>query len=337
MESANWKREALLGGVVVAGIAALVWSTFSFGSRAPLGSVPYTFLFDSALGLSVDNSVAIAGVKVGVVDNIAVEGKKARVTVRVAPEIALFSDAKGAVRQRTLLGEKYLDLDPGNDNGAPLAAGASIANNLPTVEIDQLVRDISTLVDRLNRIVPPLEGALDSMDQAVKTGEVGPFAYELVAGLQDVRALVREIHKVVGSSGDDLHAVLALAREKGPGLVEHLEGAASKADSILGAIDPRSIRTLSEQAGPAATTAARNVELASTEMRAAMTDMRQAAQRIDGVLSRLDGALKRLDGIDESYVREFLQIQGVRVNLIPDSSLSALIKKIRENNEKEQQ
>ena len=333
MESGNWKTEALVGGGVIAVIGALVWFTFSLGGGAGAGSRPYVLLFDSALGLSVDNTVAVAGVKVGAVQTIAVDGRRARVTVLVDPSVTLFGDARAAVRQKTLLGEKYVDLDPGHAEGpgaAPLAAGSVIDDNVLTVEIDQILRDVSVLVTRLNNITPPLESAIARIHDAMKDQDGKALTTELVGALQDVRVLVRETNKVVASSGDDLHAVLAMARERGPTLMTRLDSASSRLDALLGAVDPAEVKAAAGRIGPATEAAATNLEQITDDMKIAMVDVRDAAKRIDGVLARFDTTLRRLEALNESAIREFLQVQGVRVNLIPDAAVTNRIKKLRE-------
>ncbi len=326
MESGNWKAEALLGAVVSGVIAVFVWLTFSLGGGAPTGSLPYVLMFDSALGLSVDNAVAVAGVKVGAVDDISVDGRRARVTVLIAPNVVVFADARAAVRGKTLLGEKYVDLDPGHPGLATLAPGSTVENNEPTVEIDQVIRDVSVLVTRLNNITPPLESAIARIDDALKDQDGRALANELVGTLQDVRTLVRETNKVVKSSGDDVRVVLGMAREKGPSLIERLESASGRVDKLLAAVDPKVIEAAANRVGPAV----ENIDRITGDMKLAMGDVKDAAKRLDGVLSRVDNALKRLDAINETSVREFLQVQGVRVNLIPDAAVTNRIKKLRE-------
>jgi phospholipid/cholesterol/gamma-HCH transport system substrate-binding protein len=320
-----------LGAVVSGVIAVFVWLTFSLGGGAPAGSNTYVLLFDSALGLSIDNAVAVAGVKVGVVDDISVDGRRARVTVLISPDVVVFADARAAVRGKTLLGEKYVDLDPGQsaDSGggfASLAPGSTVENNEPTIEIDQVIRDVSVLVTRLNNITPPLESAIARIDDALKDQDGRALANELVGTLQDVRLLVKETNKVVKSSGDDVRVVLAMARDKGPSLIERLESASSRVDNLLAAVDPKMIEAAANRVGPAAD----NINHITSDMKMAMGDVRDAAKRLDGVLARVDNTLKRLDAVNESAVREFLQVQGVRVNLIPDATVTNRIKKLRE-------
>ncbi len=325
MESGNWKAEAALGAVVVGVIVAFVWLTFSFGGGAPRDARPYVLLFDSALGLGVDNTVAVAGVRVGVVDDIRVEGKRARVTVLVAPDVVLHTDARAAVRQKTLLGEKFVDLDPGSAD-AVLTAGAVVDNNAPTIDIDQVIRATSELIDRFNRITPPLESAVQSLDEALKEKDGAALIAAATTTLHDVRALVKQTNALVSNSSGDVASVLAMANEKGPGLVDRLNNAAARIDAILAVVDPASIKAAADMVGPAAD----NIDRITRDAKVAMGDVREAAKRLDGVLARVDSALAKLDGVDEELVREFLQIQGVRVNLLPDATVTNRIKKLRD-------
>ncbi len=326
VESGNWKAEALLGAVTVGVIVVFVWLTFSFGGGAPAGARHYTLRFDSALGLSVDNTVAVAGVKVGVVDAIAVDGRAALVKVAIDPNVVIYDDAVAALRQKTLLGEKYVDLDPGHDNRRQLASGSVIEKNVPTVEIDQVIRDVSVLVERLNKITPPLESAIGRIDDVLEREDGQALVGEATATLHDLRSLVAETNRLVKISGDDVAVVLAMAKDKGPSLIDKLDSAAGRVDALLATVDPKAIEAAADRVGPAA----ENIGRVTDDMKVAMADVRDAAKRLDGVLLRVDNTLKRLEAIDEPAVREFFQIQGVRVNLIPDASVTNRIKKLRE-------
>ena len=325
MESGSFKAEVLLGAVVVAVLAAFVWLTFEVGGGAPRDAKRYVLLLDSALGLAEDNAVAIAGVKVGVVDAIVVDGRQAKVTIAIDPALALHADAKAALRQKTLLGEKYVDLDPGA-NGAVLPDGAVLKDNVPTVEIDAVIRDVAVLVDRLNAITPPLESAIARVDKLLE-GEGGEkLEGELVATLEDVRVLVRESSRIVKDNGGDVRQILSVLAQKGPSLVEKVDRASGRVDELLAAVDPKVLEDAAARIGPAS----ENIDRITGDMKSAMSDVRSAAKRLDGVLARFDRTLARLEDVDEKSVREFFQVQGVRVNLIPDATVTSRIKKLRE-------
>ena len=144
--------------------------------------------------------------------------------------------------------------------------------------------------------------------------------------LGELRSLVTETNKLVHVSGRDVAAVIAMARDKGPGLIARIDSVAARADGILAVIDPTSIAAATDMIGPASA----NIDRITADMKIAMGDVREAAKRLDTVLARVDGTLKRLEYIDEPMVREFLQVQGVRVNLLPDQSVTNRIKKLRE-------
>lgn len=326
MEPGSWKAEAALGALVVGVLVVFIWLTFAVGGGAPRDANRYVLLLDSALGLSVDNAVAIAGVKVGVVDDIRVDGRRAKVTIAIEPKVMLHADARAALRQKTLLGEKYVDLDPGQAPAPELAPGSVLDNNVPTVEIDKVIRDVSLLVDRLNNIAPPLESAVARVDTMLQ-GEGGDrLEQQLVDTLGDVRQLVKTTNHLVQGSSDDVAAVLALVREKGPPLADRLESASARLDAILAGIDPKMIEDAAGRVGPAA----ENIDKITSDMRTAMADLRVAAKRLDGVLARFDKTLTKIDAVDEQDIREFFQLQGVRVNLIPDSTVTNRVKKLRE-------
>jgi hypothetical protein len=131
-------------------------------------------------------------------------------------------------------------------------------------------------------------------------------------------------------TGDDVRAVLALARDKGPTLVARLDAAAGRIDAILAALDGAKLGNAVERLAPAAETVASGVQGASKDLHLVTSDMRDAARRMDALFARLDATLGRLDGIDEAAVREFLQVQGVRVNVLPDPAVAGLVKSLRE-------
>ena len=116
MEPERKSIQILLGALILITLSTLVWLSFRLASNAPANAVSYDLILDSALGLYPDNPVTIAGVPVGVVQSVAVEGMMARVKIALRPETLLHRNAKAAVRARSLLGEKYIDLDPGDAN-----------------------------------------------------------------------------------------------------------------------------------------------------------------------------------------------------------------------------
>ena len=109
-------------------------------------------------------------------------------------------------------------------------------------------------------------------------------------------------------------------------MADRLESSSKKLDDILAGVDPKTIELAADRVG----SSAENVDKITSDMRTAMTDLRTAAKRLDSVLARFDKTLTKVDAVDEQTVREFFQVQGVRVNLIPDAAVTTRIKKLKD-------
>jgi len=325
MEQGSRALEAMLGAIVLGVVGLFVWLSIAVGGGAPKDAARYVLLFDSALGLTVDNAVAIAGVKVGVVDDIGIEGRSAKVTIAVDPGVKVHEDAQGAVRAKTLLGEKYLDLDPGEPPARLLAPGSVIARNTPTVEIDQLIRQAAQLVQSLNVIAPPLETAMARFDEILKSAEGEEAGKELGRAIADLGVLLRETSALVSTSGEDLKVLLRLSRERAPEVLARVSSAADKVDKILAAVDPARVEAMTAKIDPAVA----DIEATLSDLKLAMADVRAASSRLDGIMMKVDRTLDRSESINERTIREFMQVEGVRVNLIPDSRVERRLQRLR--------
>ncbi len=107
--------ETVLGAVVI--FTALVFLVFSY-KTSNVGDVSgYQIIadFSDIGGLKVGDEVQVSGVKVGQVAKIALDPKAylARVTMEVAANIKLPTDTAALISSSSLLGGKYLSLEPG--------------------------------------------------------------------------------------------------------------------------------------------------------------------------------------------------------------------------------
>ncbi|MGW4827768.1 MCE family protein [Amycolatopsis japonica] len=113
------------------------------------GGTTYSAEFSDAGGLRADNDVRIAGVKVGKVSEIDLEGDRVLVSFRVKD--AWVGDATSAsIQIKNVLGQKYLALDPRGE--AVLDPGDPIPLRRTTAPYDVLeaFRDLSKTVDAID-------------------------------------------------------------------------------------------------------------------------------------------------------------------------------------------
>lgn len=109
------RNPTTIGAIGLVVIAVLLWAAFN-AAKLPLigGGTQYSAVFSEASGLVADDEVRIAGVKVGTVTGVSLNGPDAH-TVKVAFRIkhAFVGDRTQAIiKIKTVLGRKYLELDP---------------------------------------------------------------------------------------------------------------------------------------------------------------------------------------------------------------------------------
>src|SRR5437016_13416992 len=108
------------------GLLLFLW--LSFGGPVPLKPKAYELKinFPEATTLAQEADVRIAGVTVGKVRSKQLDkrGSTTTATLDIDPQYApIPTDTKAILRQKTLLGETYADLTPGNRRGPKLRAG----------------------------------------------------------------------------------------------------------------------------------------------------------------------------------------------------------------------
>jgi phospholipid/cholesterol/gamma-HCH transport system substrate-binding protein len=127
------------------GILLFLWVTF--GGPTPFRAKPYEIKvpFNEATQLAEQSDVRISGVNVGKVQNIALapNGKQALATVDIDNKYAPLPESTRAIlRTKTLLGETYIELTPGDNDGPELADGGTVpeANVAESVQLDEIFR-----------------------------------------------------------------------------------------------------------------------------------------------------------------------------------------------------
>lgn len=125
------------------GILLFLW--LSFGGSVPLKPQTYRMKVDfpEAATLVAEADVRLAGVTVGKVKKKILVKKGARTEVELEIKNAyapIPKDTHAILRQKTLLGETYVELAPGNPKKGMLPDGGKLANNQvePTVQLDEI-------------------------------------------------------------------------------------------------------------------------------------------------------------------------------------------------------
>ncbi|MFI6872503.1 MCE family protein [Streptomyces sp. NPDC050400] len=188
---------ALVGLVALALLALAAFNA----SGLPLigGGTTYTADFSEAAGLGDGDEVRIAGVKVGEVNGIALDGNKVKVSFEIEDDNTWIGDrTTAAIAIKTLLGEKYVALDP--VGGARQNPGTRIPLSRTTspYDVTEAFQDLSGTIDQID--TQQLAASFDTISETFKDSP--PDVKAAVKGLS-------ALSKTVSSRDTQLAQLLA--------------------------------------------------------------------------------------------------------------------------------
>jgi phospholipid/cholesterol/gamma-HCH transport system substrate-binding protein len=115
--------------------------------------------------------VRIAGVHVGKVERVSLEGGKAKVAFRMPPSVQLYEDAKADLRSEGLLGERYVEIAPGSEEKPRLGEEALIPQGAIPVTLDEVLSRVGGIGEDFKGVLKPLGQILEGVDPQ-KVGRV---------------------------------------------------------------------------------------------------------------------------------------------------------------------
>lgn len=175
---AKVKWLAAFGALV--GLSVFVPRVLDPGAQAYTLQVP----LQSAAGLYPGSDVEIAGAKAGRIDEIHLQGGAAVASITIdSPYAPVHGDAFVSLRPKSLLGEKYLALDPGR-TGSTLSSGARLPKTHVATAVE--LQDVFNTFDQPTR--DKLQIAIDELGGGL-AGEGMVQNRGIAAGSQDLTDL----------------------------------------------------------------------------------------------------------------------------------------------------
>lgn len=171
------RSQTVLGLIALAVLTALVATVLVIRAVGP-GYHRVTADFLQAAALQPKNPVTVAGVHVGTVTGMELMGDKVRVTMNVSNDVKLGKDSKAVIMVMTILGSRYLSLEPvagGSlpDNHIDLAhtkvpydlqeALQDATYNWEQVNTDELAKTVEVLGKQLADLPPLIPRAMNNL------------------------------------------------------------------------------------------------------------------------------------------------------------------------------
>ncbi len=223
-----------IGIVSIAVLVMLMVMAFKADSLPLIGGgTTYYANFSEAGGLKTGDEVRVAGVRVGKVNSIELDGNQVKVGIKIREKVNFGENSGAGVRVKTLLGDMFLELQPAGEG--QMKAGATIpvdrtespydvveafeglADTSANIDKDQLAAALTTLAD-LTRSTP-------EEFQAALTG-VSDLSRNLAAKDERIESLLTQLDrvtKVLDERDEDLITLMNDANQLFAALVERRE------------------------------------------------------------------------------------------------------------------
>lgn len=267
--------DVTVGGFVLAALVLLVVGTLWIAGSGPFGARGrhYTVLLTDSAGLQPGDRVRVAGVSVGRIRTVELrpdDARPVRMRVGVRSDVAIHVDASAEIATTGMLGQPFLQIEPGSSSAALLDDGGSIEGRGGAgigdalAEVGELSERAKALLDQASELVrtvsteigPVLDGLeqmlseenvanvgalLETMNHTVD--DVGPRLTTLLArldglaenadrGLAELPELTAELDGLVG----DLRAALGPNGERLSGVLDSASRSLESADRMLSSV-----------------------------------------------------------------------------------------------------
>ncbi|HEX2573834.1 MAG TPA: MlaD family protein [Polyangia bacterium] len=210
-------------GATVLLILVLGFFVFRFVAKGLGGDRGYEVwaLFRDATGLVEKSRVQVAGLNIGEIAGRRLQGHEARITIRLRPDTELWSNAVIYKKSASLLGEYYLEIDPGMPYTPDPLTGKTIQNylikdcekvtgNPDCKQIKNVIEAVtpSDILVQVNETLPVLRDILWNVRKLTEgpvTDLVQEVRGDIARNSQALEKLLGNVDRVVSDVGGFTH------------------------------------------------------------------------------------------------------------------------------------
>jgi phospholipid/cholesterol/gamma-HCH transport system substrate-binding protein len=215
------RNPVIIGAVSIAVLALLLVGGFR-AQDLPLigGGDTYYANFAEAGGIKVGDEVRIAGVRVGAVESIELDGDQVRVGFRIKTESQFGPTSRADLKVKTLLGDMFLAVEPAGsgqmEEGATIPvertsspydvveAFEGLAETAGDIDTDQLAQSLTVLADLTRNTPEEFQGALQG---------VSALSANVAAKNDQINSLLQNLERVSTVLDDRDEDIIELMRD----------------------------------------------------------------------------------------------------------------------------
>ncbi|MFT4082235.1 MAG: MCE family protein [Nocardioides sp.] len=215
------RNQVKIGAISIMAILLIMGLAFKADSLPLIGGgTTYYADFAEAGGLTSGDEVRIAGVRVGKVSSVELDGDKVKVAFKIKTDSEFGTKTGAAIKIKTLLGEMYLDLIPSGPG--QLAKGQTIpvsrtqspydvvqafsglATTAGKIDTKQLSTALTTLADLTRNTPESFRKALNGVSR---------LSTKLAAKDQRINTLLKNLDRVTKTLDDRDQDIITLMKE----------------------------------------------------------------------------------------------------------------------------
>lgn len=284
--------------MVVLGIIAIlaVKNYIDAGVSAREGYRVYA-LFEDAQGLVPQSRVVVAGIGIGTIEDIRLQGNRARVDMRIRSDVPLYEDATVSMRTASLLGERILVIAPGTRGRTQIPDGGRIRLARESVDTQDVLETVNEIAHSVRAVTTQLERSFGT-DEAGE--QLRSILRNLTAAVERVNQIIQVNADVITRTLNNIEGMTADAAPRLRDILVNVQTVTGDAADILREGRPDLQRGIAEVDDTIS-----SIHSAADQLDAALADVRQVTGRTargEGTIGRLtsdDALIDELEGVAE--------------------------------------
>jgi phospholipid/cholesterol/gamma-HCH transport system substrate-binding protein len=252
----------------------------------------HAYLKDAS-GLALHSRITIAGIPVGTIDGIRLEGGRARFDIRMNKDVDLYDNATIGKKSALVLGEAVMVLTAGTEDHHKLRDGDEITHVIEFTETADVLDEVKQIADKVRLVAEQLANSIGS-EQGGKN--MAAILENLANATEAMNGTIRENREYVR---DTLRNVDSITANGAPELAKILANVRQITEDV------KALTAVSQRGAPAGDLReiAQNLREASKTLQETLSHTNNIAARID----KGEGTIGRLTK-DETLINE---VQGV--------------------------
>ncbi len=284
----KWLSSGVKVGILFLLLVIGAYAVFTGLGTDPAGanSIELSARFRDASGLPVGSKVVVAGLPIGQVSGLSIEGRYARVKFRVRRDVAVWSSAVVFKKATSLLGDNYLEIDPGSEQSTDLDGKPAvrlkhkdeIKRVVEATSPDQLLRRIEQSLPNVDAVLLSVKDLSEDMRRVVNgpiasvANRVDDLVQREAATVSGILAKADRSMARIDQITKDIRAITGPADERIDKILANLEAASAEAQGLVA-------------------TARQEVELTGSKLR-------EKLDKVDEVIANTESITAKIDGED---------------------------------------